>query len=54
MMRREGVQPLSSEKSVILVGGLSELIDRCLRTGEPLEAAGDAMKEAMRLMIGPR
>jgi AcrR family transcriptional regulator len=54
MMRRAGVEPLSEERAVILVGGLSELIDRCLRTGQPLDAAGDAMKEAMKLMIGPR
>jgi AcrR family transcriptional regulator len=53
-MRDAGVRPLSSEKAIILVGGLSELIDRCLRTGGSLEAAGDEMKETMKLIIGPR
>jgi len=53
-MRDAGVRPLSSEKAIILVGGLSELIDRCLRTGGSLEAAGDEMKQTMKLIIGPR
>lgn len=54
MMRRAGVRPLSFEKAIILVGGLSELTDRCLRTSGSLETASDAMKEAMKLLIGPR
>jgi AcrR family transcriptional regulator len=53
-MRRAGVQPLSKERAVILVGGLAELIDRCLRTGQSLDTAGDAMKDVMKLIIGPR
>ncbi|MFI7006565.1 TetR/AcrR family transcriptional regulator [Streptomyces sp. NPDC050145] len=54
MMRRAGVQPLSWEKAVILVGGLSELTDRVLRTGGSLDAAGEAMKESMKLLVrGP-
>jgi AcrR family transcriptional regulator len=54
MMAGAGVQPLSWERAVILVGGLSELIDRVLRTGGSLQAAGEAMKESMKRLIGPR
>ncbi|MQY33870.1 hypothetical protein SRB17_18360 [Streptomyces sp. RB17] len=54
MMRRAGVQPLSWEKAIILVGGLSELTDRVLRTGGSLAAAGDAMKESMKLLVRGR
>ncbi|MFI1434347.1 TetR/AcrR family transcriptional regulator [Streptomyces lydicus] len=54
VMRRAGVRPLSWEKAVILVGGLSELTDRVLRTGRSLDAAGEAMKESMKLLVrGP-
>ncbi|MFG2328040.1 TetR/AcrR family transcriptional regulator [Streptomyces sp. NPDC048604] len=52
VMRRAGVRPLSWETAIILAGGLSELIDRCVRTGRPLEFAGEAMKEAVKLMFG--
>ncbi|WP_406864402.1 TetR/AcrR family transcriptional regulator [Streptomyces sp. HUAS MG47] len=51
-MRRAGVRPLSWETAIILAGGLSELIDRCVRTGRPLEPAAEAMKEAVKLMLG--
>ncbi|MEU5060146.1 MULTISPECIES: TetR/AcrR family transcriptional regulator [unclassified Streptomyces] len=54
VMQRAGVRPLSWEKAVILVGGLSELTDRVLRTGGSLNAAGEAMKESMKLLVrGP-
>ncbi|RAG82430.1 TetR/AcrR family transcriptional regulator [Streptacidiphilus pinicola] len=54
MMASAGVEPLSWERAVILVGGLTELINRVLRAGGSLEGAGDAMKESMKRLIGPR
>jgi AcrR family transcriptional regulator len=54
MMRRAGVRPLSEEMAVFLVGGISELVDRRLREGEPLAPAGAMVKQMLRLMIAPR
>ncbi|WP_418960280.1 TetR/AcrR family transcriptional regulator [Streptomyces tritici] len=51
-MRRAGGRPLSRETAVVLAGGLSELLDRCVRTGRPLESAAGPMKEAVKLMFG--
>lgn len=53
-MREAGIQPLSTERAIILVGGLAEISDRYLRAGRSLEEAAPAMKEATKLLIGPR
>ncbi|HYC82873.1 MAG TPA: TetR/AcrR family transcriptional regulator [Solirubrobacterales bacterium] len=53
MMRQAGIQPLSADKAIILIGGLAELIDRYLRAGRSLTEAAPAMKEAAKQLIGP-
>jgi AcrR family transcriptional regulator len=53
-MRREGVEPVSLDTAVMLVGGIAELIARAMHQGTPLTDAGVTAKAVIKSVIGPR
>jgi len=52
-MRRAGVMPISTATAVMLVGGISELIDRAGFRGEPVESQAPVIKAVVKAVLDP-
>jgi len=52
-MRRAGIEPVSLDAAVMLVGGISELVDRAGR-GENLEPLAPVITSVIRAVLDPR
>lgn len=53
-MRRAGVQPVTPDAAVMLMGGVAELIARATHEGTPLSEVGDTAKAIIKAVIEPR
>jgi hypothetical protein len=52
-MRRSGVAPVSRDTAILLIAGISELVDRAAREGRPYDQLGDTIKEVVKLVLRP-
>jgi AcrR family transcriptional regulator len=53
-MRRDGLEPVSLDTAVMLVGGIAELVARATHEGTPLTGVGVTAKAVIKSVIGPR
>jgi AcrR family transcriptional regulator len=53
-MRRAGVEPITLDTAVMLIGGIAEIVDRAAREGQPTESVGQTIKTVVKRVIGPR
>jgi hypothetical protein len=53
-MRRAGVEPVSLDTAVMLIGGVAELIARATHEGTPLGEIGVTAKAVIKAVIAPR
>jgi AcrR family transcriptional regulator len=53
-MRRAGVEPVTRDTAVMLIGGISELVDRATRDGRPPESTAETIKAVVKLVLRPR
>ena len=53
-MRRSGVEPVTLDVALMLVGGIAELVDRAMRERRPLEPVAATIKSVMHRVVGPR
>jgi len=52
-MRRAGIAPVSLDSAVMLVGGISELVDRAGFLGEPLESLAPVITAVVKAVVDP-
>ncbi|MFF5965158.1 TetR/AcrR family transcriptional regulator [Streptomyces collinus] len=52
-MRRAGVEPITLDTAVMLIGGIAEIVDRAAREGQPSESVGQTVKTVVKRVIGP-
>jgi AcrR family transcriptional regulator len=52
-MRRAGIEPVSLDTAVMLIGGVAELIARATHEGTPLTEIGVTAKAVIKAVIGP-
>ena len=52
-MRRAGIEPVSLDTAVMLIGGVAELIARATHQGTPLMAIGVTAKAVIKAVIAP-
>jgi AcrR family transcriptional regulator len=52
-IRDAGIQPISRDTAVLLVGGVAELIARALQEGRPFTELGPTVKAAIRALARP-
>ncbi len=52
-MRREGIEPVSTEAAVMLIGGVAEVLDRANREGKAPESVAETIKTVVKKVIGP-
>lgn len=53
-MRRDGVEPVTPDAAVMLMGGVAELIARATHEGTPLAEVGTTAKAVIKAVIQPR
>jgi AcrR family transcriptional regulator len=52
-MRRAGVEPAPLDTAVMLIAGISELLNRAARVGRPTESLAPTVKTVIKRVIGP-
>ncbi len=52
--RALGVEPVSLDSAVLLMGGIRELIGRCVQDGTDLAPAADTAKKVIKAVVRPR
>lgn len=51
-MRQQGIEPLSREVALMLVAGATEVVNRTIREGRPLDSVAPAVKRIFKLVVG--
>jgi AcrR family transcriptional regulator len=53
-MRHAGIEPVTLDTAVMLIGGIAEVVDRATREGRPAASVAATIKTVIKRVIGPR